>query len=184
MTKKTKKKIIVIRNLNDVLNLQILRWKKKFPDAEEPEEWSDNEIKPGDEFDPSEEISEAAAEIIKQDAMERHAALRAVGGDKAGSGLYAKGYGRKGRADAPEIDARVKQAEEDEAERYSAKLQAAADAMSKEFDLGDEYEIVFEGEYAKTILAEVEGGSKVSIEEEIKEAEGRRGGRGSKRGRK
>jgi hypothetical protein len=188
MTKK-KKKIIVIRNLNDVLDLQVLRWKKKFPDAEEPEEWGDNEIRPDEEFDASEEISEVAAEVIKQDAMERQAALRDAFGDKAGSGLYVKGYGRKGRADAPEVDARVKQAEEDEAERYAARLKAAGDAMSKEFDLGDEYEIVFEGEYAKTLLAgfKEDEGSKVDLKEEIAEAEshGKRGsGRSAKGSRK
>lgn len=152
MTKKkveaaTKQKIrIVIRNLNDLLDLQVLRWKRKYPDAAEPEEWSANEIKPGDHFDPTQEISEDAVKVIMEDDK------RWVGAD-AGRGMkrrgtYERGYGKDHDA------AFVAAAEAEHAAHYAAALEAAGDAMAKEFDLGDEYEIVFEGEYAEKIMAE------------------------------
>ncbi len=143
-----KKKIrIVIKNLNDLLDLQVLRWRQKYPDAAEPEEYSANEIRPGERFDASAEISEDAVAVIRNDDMVRTAA-RNAGGGKGGRGLYTRGFGKDHDA------AFVAAAEKEHREHYADRLAAAGEAMAKEFELGDEYEIVFEGEYAKKILDE------------------------------
>jgi len=152
MTEAKKKIRIVIRTLNDLLDLQVLRWKRKYPDAKEPDEWSDNEIKPGDRFDPTQEISEGAVSIIREDDMKRTASRNADGGP-GGRGLYARGFGKDHQTEGFQSLAK-----HDADEHYEARLAAAGDAMAKEFDLSDEYEIVFEGEYAKIILDQREKG--------------------------
>lgn len=140
------KKRIIIRTLSDLLDFQVMRWKKKYPDAAEPEEWSENEIKPDDHFDPSEELSESDVKVILEDDQ------RWVGSD-AGKGMkrrgtYEKGWGKRANA---AVQDQIK-AEQDA--HYAKRLEEAAAAMAKEYELDDEYEIVFEGEYAQAILAQ------------------------------
>lgn len=149
----TKKKIrVVIRNMDDVIDFQILRWKRKYPDAKEPDAWSPNEIKPNEKFDSSQEISEEAVEVIRADDMLRTASLNESGIKTRG--MYAKGFG------ASHDDAFVARAEADHKSHYEDALVAAAADLEREF--GDEYEIVYEGEYAKRLMAAGEEAEKSS----------------------
>lgn len=140
---------VVIRNMDDVINFQILRWTRKFPGAHEPKEYSANEIRPGDNFRPEDEISEADVDVILEDDK------RWIG-SSSGRGMvrrsaYAKGYRQTGE-NADGMNQRLVQAEIDRLEHYDKALAAVLGDLQKEF--GDEYDIVYEGEYAKRLLGE------------------------------
>jgi len=139
----SKEKIrVVIRNMDDVINFQVLRWKAIYPDAAEPEEWSDNEITPDEEYDPTQEISAEDESVILEDDKRWIGAP--AGGDMKRRGTYERGYGKTHNA------AFVARAEADHKEHYEAQLRASLTELQNEY--GDEYEIVFEGEYAKKLM--------------------------------
>jgi hypothetical protein len=136
------KQRIVIRDMDDVINFQILRWKSKYPDAAEPDEWSDNEIKSDERFDESQEISEEAEAVILEDDQ-YWVGSSAGGGGKKRKGMYTKGY-------RDHDEAFVKRAQKEHKEHYDAALMASLEELEKEY--GDEYDIVYEGEYAKRLM--------------------------------
>ncbi len=137
---------VVIRNMEDVINFQILRWKRAFPDAAEPEEWSANEIGPNDHYVPEDDISEEDEKIILADD-EANAGKRMATASVQGRGTYSKGYGAAHAN--PEFQALAAKSHK---EHYDKELMKVLDDLQKEF--GDEYEIVYEGEYAKKLMDE------------------------------
>lgn len=139
---------VVIRNMDDVINFQILRWKRAFPDAAEPEEWSANEIGPNDHYRPQDEISEADEKVILADDLAHTAGRESIPG-MLRRATYAKGYQQSGE-NADGMSARLIQAEIDRLAHYDKALAGVLTDLQKEF--GDEYEIVYEGEYAERIL--------------------------------
>ena len=140
---------VVIRNMDDVINFQILRWKRQYPEAAEPEEWSANEIGPNDHYRPEEDIAEADEAVILKDD-ERWIGASA-GKGMVRRGTYAKGYQQTGE-NKEGMSARLIQAEIDRLAHYDKALAGVLNDLQKEF--GDEYEIVYEGEYAERILGE------------------------------
>ncbi len=139
---------IVIRTFEDLLDLQVLRWKLKYgaENCFEPDEFSDNEIKPNDFFRQNEEISNESEKIILADDMVRMASYR-----KDGKSLYEKGYGEEHKK--PEFQQRFI---EEGDKHYAERLKIATDAMIKEYELPPNYEIVFEGKYRDMILSQFE----------------------------
>jgi len=129
---------IVIRNMDDVIDFQVLRWKKAFPAAAEPEEWSPNEIKPDEHYRPTEEVSEEDVAVILEDDA------RWVG-SVAGSGFVRRGTYSKGiyRADN-DMAARNAQAEIDRLAHYDRDLAGVLNDLQR--DYGEEYEIVYDGQ--------------------------------------
>lgn len=138
---------IVIRNMDDVINFQILRWKSKYPDAAEPEEWSDNEIKPNEHYDATEDLSEDDEKVILADDAKRGMTRQASKFTGSSRGTYDKGYG-SAHAN-PEFQALAAASHKD---HYDNALKGALEELQKEF--GQEYDIVFEGQYAKELMGE------------------------------
>ena len=135
---------VVIRNMDDVIEFQILRWKRQFPDAAEPEEWSDNEITPDEHFEAREEISEADEQVILADDRRHWAGTAADGqGTMVRRGTYDKGYGANHDAEF------VKRAAADHKSHYDAELMKTLEELEKEY--GDEYDIVYEDKYKELI---------------------------------
>ena len=133
---------VVIRNMDDVINFQVLRWKKLYPEAAEPEEWSDNEIAPDEEYDPTQEISAEDESVILEDDKRWIGSV--AGGGMKRRGTYERGYGKSHDA------AFVANAEREHKEHYEEQLRVALEELQNQF--GDEYDIVYEGEYAKKLM--------------------------------
>lgn len=133
---------VVIRNMDDVINFQILRWQHKYPGAAEPEEWSENEIRPDEHYEAHEDLSEAdEISILRAD---RHWVGSQAGSGMVRRGTYERGYGQHRGSEFQALAANSHQ------EHYDTELKKVLEELEKEY--GDEYEIVYEGEYAKKFL--------------------------------